>query len=69
VRCRNEDAGVRLGWVKREKSLPDFPVIGAQKAGTKLLTHNLRLYPQIWLPEGEVHYFDCGSKADLCPQL
>jgi hypothetical protein len=34
-----------------------------------LLPHNLRLYPQIWLPEGEVHYFDCGSKADLCPQL
>ncbi len=58
MKRRNEDAGVRLGRFKREKTLPDFLVIGAQKAGTTWLHHNLRLHPQIWMPEGEVHYFD-----------
>ncbi len=38
---------------------PDFLVIGAQKAGTTWLYRNLRVHPQIWMPEEkEIHYFD-----------
>ena len=37
---------------------PDFIGIGAQKAGTTWLYHNLRNHPQIWIPRKEVHYFD-----------
>lgn len=37
---------------------PDFIGIGAQKAGTTWLYHNLRVHPQIWIPRKEVHYFD-----------
>ncbi|CAA9294669.1 MAG: hypothetical protein AVDCRST_MAG93-4164 [uncultured Chloroflexia bacterium] len=37
---------------------PDFLIIGAQKAGTTWLHHNLRIHPQIWMPDSEVHYFD-----------
>src|SRR3712207_3654799 len=37
---------------------PDFIGIGAQKAGTTWLYHNLRTHPQIWIPRKEVHYFD-----------
>lgn len=39
--------------------LPDFLVIGAQKAGTTWLDRSLRTHPQIWMPqEKELHYFD-----------
>jgi hypothetical protein len=38
---------------------PDFIGIGAQKAGTTWLSHNLQLHPQIWMPRiKEIHYFD-----------
>ena len=37
---------------------PDFIGIGAQKAGTTWLYHNLRNHPGIWIPRKEVHYFD-----------
>jgi len=38
---------------------PDFICIGAQKAGTTWLHHNLRQHPQIWLPPvKELHYLD-----------
>lgn len=39
--------------------IPDFLVIGAQKACTTWLDRNLRGHPQIWLPpEKEIHFFD-----------
>jgi hypothetical protein len=39
--------------------LPDFVGIGAQKAGTTWLSHNLQLHPEIWMPKNrELHYFD-----------
>jgi hypothetical protein len=39
--------------------IPNFLVIGAQKAGTTWLDRNLRMHPEIWLPpEKEIHYFD-----------
>ncbi len=38
---------------------PDFIGIGAQKAGTTWLDRNLRVHPQVWMPEKkELHYFD-----------
>ncbi len=38
---------------------PDFLGIGAQKAGTTWLYHNLRAHPDIWMPpRKEIHYFD-----------
>lgn len=40
---------------------PHFLGIGAQKAGTTWLYHNLRAHPDVWLPpEKELHYFDEG---------
>lgn len=38
--------------------LPNFLIIGAQKAGTTWLSHQLRQHPDIYLPPSEVHYFD-----------
>ncbi len=39
--------------------LPDFLGIGAQKAGTTWLAENLRLHPEVFIPERkELHYFD-----------
>jgi len=43
----------------RDASLPDFIGIGAQKAGTTWLSHNLESHPEIWMPKNkELHYFD-----------
>lgn len=40
-------------------SLPDFIGIGAQKAGTTWLSHNLQLHPEVWMPGiKELHYFN-----------
>jgi hypothetical protein len=42
-----------------ERVYPDFVGIGAQKAGTTWLGHNLQLHPQIWMPGlKELHYFN-----------
>ncbi len=38
--------------------MPDFLIIGAQKSGTTWLARNLRLHPQLFLPEREVHFFN-----------
>jgi hypothetical protein len=54
-------------WLRRRVVVfPDFLGIGAQKAGTTWLHHNLQKHPEVWvptredLPKGktEVHYFD-----------
>jgi hypothetical protein len=45
--------------MNRDAHLPDFIGIGAQKAGTTWLSHNLQLHPDIWMPRNkELHYFD-----------
>ena len=45
--------------MNRDERLPDFVGIGAQKAGTTWLGHNLQLHPDIWMPRNkELHYFD-----------
>lgn len=39
--------------------LPTFLVIGAEKAGTTWLKHNLRTHPDVFVPsEKELHFFD-----------
>jgi hypothetical protein len=42
-------------------ALPDFLIIGAQKAATTWLKRLLRSHPDVFLPDEEVHFFD---KAD-----
>jgi len=37
---------------------PDFLIIGAQKAGSTWLSHNLGRHPDVFLPEPEIHFFD-----------
>jgi hypothetical protein len=41
-------------------TLPNFLVIGAQRAGTTLLHHILNLHPEVYVPQRrkEIHYFD-----------
>ncbi len=38
--------------------LPNFLIIGAQKAGTTWLLRQLQQHPDIFLPSQEVHFFD-----------
>lgn len=38
--------------------LPNFLIIGAQKAGTTWLLRQLRQHPDIYMPPEELHYFD-----------
>jgi hypothetical protein len=37
---------------------PDFVIVGAMKAATFTLSRNLSAHPQIFLPHGEVHFFN-----------
>jgi hypothetical protein len=38
--------------------VPDFLIIGVQKAGTSAASRNLNRHPQIYLPQKELHFFD-----------
>ncbi|MGZ9225178.1 MAG: sulfotransferase family protein [Anaerolineales bacterium] len=50
----------------RIRPLPDFIIIGAQKAGTTSLHAYLSQHPQFLKPyEKEVHFFDGGLDPDL----
>ena len=50
------------------RCLPDFIGIGAQKAGTTWLGHNLQLHPDVWMPKNkELHYFDDRIKDPKNP--
>jgi sulfotransferase family protein len=43
---------------------PDFLCVGAQKAGTSWLFHQLTLHPDFWMPPvKELHYFDSMSRV------
>lgn len=39
-------------------TLPNFLIIGAQKAGTTWLAYRLRQHPDVFMPPREVHFFD-----------
>jgi hypothetical protein len=41
-------------------TLPNFLIIGAQKAGSSWLAANLRDHPEVFMPTGEIHFFDKG---------
>jgi hypothetical protein len=38
--------------------LPDFLIVGAMKCGTSSMRAALRLHPQIFMPDGEIFFFD-----------
>lgn len=38
--------------------LPNFLIIGAQKSGTTWLARLLRQHPDVFMPPGEIHFFD-----------
>lgn len=38
-------------------TLPNFLILGAQKAGTSWLSKNLNQHPEIFIPKGEIHFF------------
>lgn len=45
--------------------LPQFIIVGAMKSGTSTLAYHLRQHPDIYMPEGELHFFDArGGYAD-----
>jgi len=49
--------------VDRDPSLPDFIIVGVQKAGTNTLALNLSRHPQVFMAKGllnrrELHFFD-----------
>lgn len=45
--------------------LPNFLIIGAQKAGTTWLAALLRQHPEVFLAPGEVHFFDKAERYRL----
>ena len=58
--------------MQRDVPPPDFIGIGAQKAGTTWLGHNLQLHPEIWMPGiKELHYFNerINDPKYLIPRL
>jgi hypothetical protein len=56
--------GRRLSASRR--ALPQFVVIGSQKAGTSSLARHLAAHPDVfWAPRTEVHYFDWSFDRGL----
>lgn len=45
-------------------ALPDFLIIGAQKAGSSWLAKNLAGHPDVFMPAHEVHFFNIGRNFD-----
>jgi len=45
--------------------LPNFLIAGAQKAGTSWLREKLRQHPAVFMPRGEIHYFDRSTNYAL----
>ncbi len=55
------------GWLDKGRlRLPEFLGIGAPKAGTTWLHHNLAAHPDLYLPDGkEMHYFSSRQYLGL----
>ena len=46
-------------WLSIEPSLlPDFIIVGAMKSGTTTLHDMLNTHPDVFIPKGELHFFD-----------
>jgi Sulfotransferase domain len=68
VRTTVRDAARRVGRATASsRVLPDFLVIGAQRAGTTTLYHYLVQHPQVLgaVADKEVHFFDLGFTGGL----
>jgi len=49
-------------WLAPESSIiPDFIICGAMKAGTTTLHHILNHHPHVFIPQGEIHFFDIDN--------
>lgn len=48
--------------------LPDFLIIGAQKAGTTWLRAGLRRHPKVFMPDREVHFFNKDANYERGPR-
>lgn len=44
---------------------PDFLIIGSQKCATSWLEHNLSKNASIYMPNKQLHLFDCGSQPTI----
>jgi hypothetical protein len=52
-------------WILSDSKLPDFLIIGAQKAGTTSLASYLTAHPQVVAPKRkEIHFFDLNFHLD-----
>lgn len=49
----------------RLHSIPDFICLGVPRAGTTWLDNNLRLHPQVYLAEKEIHFFTPTGDYDF----
>ena len=47
------------------EGLPSFLVIGAVKAATTWISHQLRCHPELWLPDAEPHFFSDDYERGL----
>lgn len=46
-------------WLSKDPSLlPDFIIVGAMKSGTTTLHDMLNSHPDVFIPKGELHFFD-----------
>lgn len=58
---RNAGHRAKVAVSAHDRVLPDFIIVGAQKAGTTSLHHYLQQHPLVLPPSSkEVHYFDYG---------
>lgn len=48
-------------------TLPNFLVLGAQKAGSSWFTQNLRQHPEVFMPLDELNFF-AGGRFELGPE-
>jgi hypothetical protein len=55
------------GWITADwRKMPDFLIIGAQKAGTTSLFHYLAQHPDLAMPvDKEIHYYDNNYQKGL----
>ena len=59
-RFKNE----KKSWLLTQNTSPDFVICGAMKSGTSTLHAILATHPDIYIPDGELHYFDYDNIAE-----
>lgn len=52
-------ADISDNWIAPETAVvPDFIICGAMKSGTSTLHYILNQHPRVFIPDGEIHFFD-----------